>query len=102
MYVLSFTGPGRLFNQLRLRAPPDTHPRRCCCVADTQSNARFAVTVDPNNQALAARKAAIDEARSKVGVFVCVWVFGCRAWWCCAAPEAVSLLLCLGWCVCCC
>jgi hydroxyacylglutathione hydrolase len=38
-----------------------------CAHEYTQSNARFAVTVDPNNQALAARKQAIDEARQKVG-----------------------------------
>jgi hydroxyacylglutathione hydrolase len=38
-----------------------------CAHEYTQSNARFAVHIDPNNQALAARKAAIDEARSKVG-----------------------------------
>ena len=31
-----------------------------------QSNARFAVTVDPGNEALAQRKLAIDEARAKV------------------------------------
>lgn len=36
-----------------------------CAHEYTQSNARFAVTVDPNNQALAARKQAIDEARQK-------------------------------------
>jgi hydroxyacylglutathione hydrolase len=39
-----------------------------CAHEYTQSNARFAVHIDPNNQALAARKVAIDEARSKVGV----------------------------------
>eukprot|EP00882_Tetradesmus_deserticola_P001942 GHRQ01002081.1.p1 GENE.GHRQ01002081.1~~GHRQ01002081.1.p1 ORF type:complete len:357 (+),score=115.04 GHRQ01002081.1:57-1127(+) len=36
-----------------------------CAHEYTQSNARFAVHIDPNNQALAARKTAIDEARSK-------------------------------------
>ena len=39
----------------------------CCLIPQyTQSNARFAVTVDPGNEALAKRKAAIDEARAKV------------------------------------
>jgi hypothetical protein len=41
-----------------------------CAHEYTQSNAHFAVTVDPNNQALAARKQAIDEARQKVGGLV--------------------------------
>ncbi|KAF8058326.1 gloB [Scenedesmus sp. PABB004] len=36
-----------------------------CAHEYTQSNARFAVTVDPHNAALAARKAAIDEARAR-------------------------------------
>ncbi|WIA41832.1 hypothetical protein OEZ86_009162 [Tetradesmus obliquus] len=36
-----------------------------CAHEYTQSNARFAVHIDPNNDALAARKTAIDEARSK-------------------------------------
>jgi hypothetical protein len=35
-----------------------------------QSNARFALTVEPDNQALAARKAAIDAARARVSVHV--------------------------------
>jgi hydroxyacylglutathione hydrolase len=38
-----------------------------CAHEYTQSNARFAVTVDPNNAALQQRKQAIDEARKKVG-----------------------------------
>lgn len=40
-----------------------------CAHEYTQSNARFAVTVDPNNAALQQRKQAIDEARKKVGRF---------------------------------
>jgi hydroxyacylglutathione hydrolase len=37
-----------------------------CAHEYTQSNARFAVTVDPNNEALQKRKEAIDAARKKV------------------------------------
>lgn len=39
-----------------------------CAHEYTQSNARFAVTVDPNNDALQKRKEAIDAARKKVCV----------------------------------
>jgi glyoxylase-like metal-dependent hydrolase (beta-lactamase superfamily II) len=41
-----------------------------CAHEYTQSNARFAVTVDPNNEALQRRKVAIDEAREKVGAWL--------------------------------
>lgn len=37
-----------------------------CAHEYTQSNARFAVSVDPNNTALQERKKRIDDARSKV------------------------------------
>jgi hydroxyacylglutathione hydrolase len=38
-----------------------------CAHEYTQSNARFAVTMEGGNQQLQERKKAIDEARSKVG-----------------------------------
>lgn len=38
----------------------------CWPLQYTQSNARFAVTVDPSNAALLERKQRIDEARAKV------------------------------------
>lgn len=65
-------GCGRLFegtaaqmwNSLsKLRALPGT-ARVYCAHEYTQANARFAVTVDPRNKALAARSAAIDRLRA--------------------------------------
>jgi hypothetical protein len=44
-----------------------------CAHEYTQSNARFAVHIDPSNTVLAARKQAIDDARSKVGRLECRW-----------------------------
>jgi hydroxyacylglutathione hydrolase len=44
---------------------PDT-TRVFCAHEYTQSNARFAVTVDPNNEALTKRKADIDSLRQQV------------------------------------
>lgn len=41
-----------------------------CAHEYTQSNARFAVHIDPNNATLAKRKQAIDDARSKVSCLV--------------------------------
>lgn len=57
--------PGQMFASLaKLKAlAPET--RVYCAHEYTQSNARFAVTVEPDNAALAARAAAIDAARAK-------------------------------------
>lgn len=43
----------------------------------TQSNARFAVSVDPHNEQLADRKARIDQQRSKVGSHQGHWLMAC-------------------------
>lgn len=48
-----------------LPLPRDTNVY--CAHEYTQSNARFAVHIDPKNEALQRRKEAIDEARKKVG-----------------------------------
>ena len=48
----------------KLRNLPDS-ARIFCAHEYTQSNARFAVTVDPENQALLARAAEIDATRSR-------------------------------------
>ena len=40
----------------------------CSAHEYTQSNARWAVTVDPTNKKLQQRKAQIDSSRSKVGL----------------------------------
>lgn len=57
--------PAQMWNSLsKLRGlPPDT--RVFCGHEYTQANARFAVTVDPDNRALAARAARVDAARAK-------------------------------------
>ncbi|MBM3642741.1 MAG: hydroxyacylglutathione hydrolase [Alphaproteobacteria bacterium] len=56
--------PAQMWHSLkRLRALADD-TRVYCAHEYTQSNARFAVTVDPANRALAARAAAIDTARA--------------------------------------
>jgi hydroxyacylglutathione hydrolase len=66
-------GCGRLFegtpaqmwaSLLKLRALPD-EARVHCAHEYTQSNARFALSVDPENAALRARAQAVDEARSR-------------------------------------
>lgn len=46
-----------------------------CAHEYSQSNARFAVSVDPNNAALQDRKKRIDEARSRVSQMTAV------SWW---------------------
>lgn len=57
--------PGQMWDSLsKLRALPDA-TGIYCAHEYTQSNARFAVTVEPDNAALIARAAAIDEARAK-------------------------------------
>lgn len=57
--------PGQMWESLsKLRELPDA-TRIYCAHEYTQSNARFAVTVEPDNAALIARAAAIDEARAK-------------------------------------
>lgn len=57
--------PGQMWESLsKLRELPDA-TRIYCAHEYTQSNARFALTVEPDNAALIARAAAIDEARAK-------------------------------------
>jgi hydroxyacylglutathione hydrolase len=60
-----------------LPLPDDT--RVYCAHEYTQSNARFAVTVDPGNSALKQRKLDIDAARQQVcmghcSISTCGWV----------------------------
>lgn len=57
--------PAQMWTSLsKLKALPDD-TRVYCAHEYTQSNARFAVTVEPDNAALKARAAAIDAARAK-------------------------------------
>ncbi len=57
--------PAQMWHSLgKLRALPD-ETRIYCAHEYTQSNARFAVTVDPENDDLTARAAAIDAARAR-------------------------------------
>lgn len=57
--------PAQMWKSLgKLRALPDA-TRIYCAHEYTQSNARFAVTVDPDNADLTARAAAIDAARAR-------------------------------------
>lgn len=69
-----------------------------CAHEYTQSNARFAVTVDPNNEALQKRKVAIDEARKKVGAGLCQRPGRLRMMRCqpllCKMPEVSAPLRC--------
>ena len=56
--------PGQMWTSLgKLRALPGS-AKVYCAHEYTQANARFAVTVDPQNDALMERSAAIDEARA--------------------------------------
>ncbi len=57
--------PGQMWNSLsKLRALPDD-TLVYCAHEYTQANARFALTVDPDNEALRSRAAAIDAARAQ-------------------------------------
>lgn len=70
-------GCGRLFegdaktmwNSLSKMLPLPADTQVYCAHEYTQSNARFAVSVDPNNTALQERKGRIDGARSRVGPY---------------------------------
>jgi hypothetical protein len=48
-----------------MQKKPSKNPQVYCAHEYTASNARFAVSVNPSNAALAARKARVDEARAK-------------------------------------
>lgn len=57
--------PAQMWSSLgKLRALPD-ETRVYCGHEYTQSNARFALTIEPGNQALLARSAEVDAARAK-------------------------------------
>lgn len=57
--------PGQMWNSLgKIRNLPDS-AQIFCAHEYTQANARFAVTVDPENDALLARAAEIDAARAR-------------------------------------
>ncbi len=57
--------PAQMWSSLgKLRGLPD-ETRVYCGHEYTQSNARFALTIEPDNQALLARSAEVDAARSK-------------------------------------
>eukprot|EP00198_Chlamydomonas_reinhardtii_P013489 XP_001702826.1 predicted protein [Chlamydomonas reinhardtii] len=57
--------PQQMWTSLSQLAPLPDDTLVYCAHEYTQSNARFAVTVDPGNAALAQRKAAIDAARAR-------------------------------------
>jgi hydroxyacylglutathione hydrolase len=57
--------PAQMWNSLSKFAPLPDSTRVYCAHEYTQANARFALTVDPNNKALRQRAAEIDRLRAK-------------------------------------
>src|SRR3546814_17493164 len=57
----------QMFANMRKLDTLDDATRVYCAHEYTLSNARFAVTVDPDNEALAARLAAVEAARGEIG-----------------------------------
>ncbi len=56
----------QMWSSLSKLLPLPDHTHVYCAHEYTQSNARFAVTVDPGNKALQQRKTDIDKARDQV------------------------------------
>lgn len=59
--------PQQMWSSLSKLVVLPLETRVYCAHEYTQSNAKFAVSIDPNNQALQKRKAEVDDLRSRVG-----------------------------------